>query len=229
MKQKGIHNFDLEQLEKLNVFILPDGYFTLLENEIKLKVSKQSLLARPNLFSVPEGYFKSLEAKIKGSILPAVSDNIQVHNVPEDYFNSLENQIYSKIRSDKKVIKVDFRSSEIVKYAIAASVSLLLIASAILYFLPINQSQYEVATKSEDLPVKSMIAMLNKTDITIYLENNENIETHDIMEFTSPLKQKAINKELEKIMLPVKIGEKEKQTLQMELDEIDISDLQPDI
>lgn len=58
-------NIDLENLERVNVFRVPDNYFQ--ELEVNTNIER---FGKTNIFKVPEGYFESLSGKTLSNIAP---------------------------------------------------------------------------------------------------------------------------------------------------------------
>ncbi len=58
-------NIDLESLERVNIFKVPDNYFQ--ELEVNTNIER---FGKTNIFKVPEGYFESLSEKILSNIAP---------------------------------------------------------------------------------------------------------------------------------------------------------------
>lgn len=58
-------NIDLESLERVNIFKVPDNYFQ--ELEVNINIER---FGKTNIFKVPEGYFESLSEKILSNIAP---------------------------------------------------------------------------------------------------------------------------------------------------------------
>jgi hypothetical protein len=67
-------NIDLESLERVNVFNVPESYFQALELNTNIERFEKN-----NIFKVPIGYFESLSNKILSSIPPKSAKTIKVN------------------------------------------------------------------------------------------------------------------------------------------------------
>lgn len=67
-------NIDLESLERVNVFKVPDNYFQELEANTNIE-----RFGKINIFKVPEGYFESLSEKTILNIAPKQAKTIKVN------------------------------------------------------------------------------------------------------------------------------------------------------
>ncbi len=136
----------LAEMEKINVFQVPESYFTNLDARIGAYVmlhdtSVTDNISKRNLQKIPEGYFDTLSdsilSKIKIAYPESAAEELQklsptlfslktvnVFSVPNGYFESFENEISEKINKKEpaKVISINKRSSWL-KYAAAAVVT----------------------------------------------------------------------------------------------------------
>lgn len=67
-------NIDLESLERVNVFRVPDNYFQ--ELEVNTNIER---FGKTNIFKVSEGYFEGLSEKILSNIAPKQAKTIKVN------------------------------------------------------------------------------------------------------------------------------------------------------
>ena len=67
-------NIDLESLERVNVFNVPENYFQTLELNTKIE-----RFGKNNIFKVPMGYFESLNNKLLSSITSKSAKTIKVN------------------------------------------------------------------------------------------------------------------------------------------------------
>lgn len=195
----------LAEMEKVNVFTVPEGYFIDLDEKIATTVFLQ-VDKKENFQKVPEGYFDSLSNKIlsriKGeeesadneikSISPALHylKQEEVFTVPEGYFDGLSNRILNKVTGqDAKV--VSFNSvKKWWKYAAAAVVAgIITITSLQLFKTQYTNSGSGMVASSTNLPAYVQLASHYKTprqldqgiasltddEIAKYLEKNTTI------------------------------------------------------
>ena len=228
------NNFSLQNAGKNNIFSVPEGYFLNLEQNITNRIPELNPLLKKAVYKIPEGYFERLHAAVSQRIskVDFFKDHELIKNVYEvdkDYFGTLEYNIQNKIHSQAKVINYDFQESTILKYAIAASLTLLLISSGLFYFFSVPVENQLTEVNMQNGNAEMLIASLEKTEILQYLERIENVESQDLVEFSSQQKLARINKDFIGELFPAIIGEKEKQNLKLELEDIDISELSIDI
>lgn len=90
----------LKQVNPVNPFLVPDGYFDNLLNHITchktlIDIKNDNLLAG---YTLPENYFEELSVNIQSRI--TIENKLNVGNAgfitPPDYFNTLEQQIKSR-------------------------------------------------------------------------------------------------------------------------------------
>lgn len=67
-------NIDLERLERVNIFKVPDNYFQ--ELELNTNIER---FGKTNVFKVPEGYFEGLSEKTLSHIAPKSGKTIKVN------------------------------------------------------------------------------------------------------------------------------------------------------
>ena len=194
----------LAEMEKVNVFMVPEGYFINLDEKIATTVFLQ-IERKENFKKVPEGYFDSLSSKILSrineeesaeseikSISPALHylKEEKVFTVPEGYFDDLSDQILNKINSQNSKI-VSFSSArKWWKYAAAAVVAgIITIASLQIFKTPNSNGGENLATASENIPAYVQLASKYKTpkqldqgiasltddEIAKYLERNTTV------------------------------------------------------
>ena len=124
----------LAEMEKVNVFSVPEGYFNYIPSTILLSL-KNEIVAH-NSSTVPEGYFDTLAENIlqkiksvptntnedeiaKQSVLFGLNST-NVFQVPDNYFETLAETILAKATKQKaKIISMPLRR-RLIKYAVAA-------------------------------------------------------------------------------------------------------------
>lgn len=224
------------KLLKQTIYKVPEDYFSTLSSSTKVKILKESPLSNPvfkeGSFLTPEAYFEELktntEDKLASSDLPEiVKENALA--VPEGYFESLSENIQIEINKKGKIQKVDFTSEPSVWYAAAASVALLLLSASFFLFLARPSLKTAHTIHPSEALAMSMIASLDKKEIKQYLEKQGNMETHELIEFASEKKKEKIKSEFEQELLSAPLNEKEKQDLELEMSDVDVSELTSDI
>ncbi len=151
----------LSELERKNVFMVPEGYFNDLHKKILKQINKDKanpVFGLNNSLAVPEGYFENLSTnilnKIKGlenerpseelkklSILLYSLQGTNVFKVPHDYFNQLSAEISNTIKPQGKVVSMRSKNT-VWKIAVAAMMTGVIAVST----LWISQKQNEKET-----------------------------------------------------------------------------------
>lgn len=229
MSKKEKNRIYLDSLPKTNVFKVPEGYFVSLPSEIDKKIVENNSVLKTNIFKTPEGYFDTLSEKVAAK-LPS---NETIHSVPEGYFDSLPDKIQEKINREKLFDETPIiQLIPVVRYSIAAGfIGILMLSSVFLYNLFTSNGTGIAKKETIETPLSAntLIAALSKEDIKKYLESEGNVDVHQLMEFSSPVKKEKIRKEFEKTILNVKLKEKEKKEIELELNDIDLTELYPEI
>ncbi|MDB5203262.1 MAG: hypothetical protein JWQ27_2671 [Ferruginibacter sp.] len=129
----------LAAIPRVNVYRVPEGYFSQLPVELQRRVQEESSFELPagNHFSVPEGYFDQLAGNIMNRIKAETSQlseiatlsptlaaigNQHPFTVPAGYFDGLAKEIRQQLPVTAKVVQMKPRSN-VFRYAAAAVVS----------------------------------------------------------------------------------------------------------
>lgn len=256
MRQEKQNKVRLDELAKTSVFLVPEGYFVRLPENVLAKTVENNVVLKQSALEVPNDYFSTLAEKIEGRIAqqsplsqpsakasifqtPAdyfedLTTSIQQQtntqqqsplSVPEAYFDSLADRIEEKVGKKGKVIKVDFRTGTVVRYAVAASLLLLLSVGGLFYFN--RPTQVELAQKQNEEISKTLIASLDKQEIAHYLEKQD-IESQELVEYATVEKQQKIHSELGQELMLQEIS-KQEHTQELRLDDLDMDELPSDI
>jgi hypothetical protein len=196
---------DLAEMEKVNVFSVPEGYFIDLDKKIATTIFLQQ--DEKNTFQkVPEGYFDSFSSNIISrikeeeesadsemkSISPALHyiKDEKIFTVPEGYFDDLSDRILNRINGQNAKI-VSFNSAKKWwKYAAAAVIAGIITITSMQLFKSQNSNYGKnVAATSANIPayvqlasqyktvkqIEQGIASLTDDEIAKYLEKNTTI------------------------------------------------------
>ena len=184
----------LASMEKMNVFQIPEDYFTDFDAKILTTIFLQD--KKNNFQKVPDGYFNSLSNTILSKIkqeenqtpaeeIKALSPALhylkeeQVFDVPENYFANLSVQILKKINSSKPKVVGISSVRKIWKYAAAAVVACgITISSLQIYNHNSLKNIPELKIASQYKTTEQLdkgIASLSDDEIAKYLEKNGNI------------------------------------------------------
>lgn len=129
----------LAEMEKVNVFALPDGYFSDLEQRILTTIFIHQD-EKINTQKVPEGYFDSLTDKIFAKLKAEKEENAleeirsispalfylkeeKTFHIPENYFDHLSESIFNKIHPRETNVLSLTSDKKWWKYAAAAVVT----------------------------------------------------------------------------------------------------------
>lgn len=162
----------LTELENINVFSVPQGYFTNLPQTILSKLNNDRSISFNGIegdsLTVPEGYFESLSSNILNKIkalqnesaseelkkLSPVLSSLQgtnVFRIPQGYFDELPGEITQIIKPQAKVISIKFKNT-VWKIAVAAMMAGVIAVSS----LWVSQKQIDnkigVALNDKDIP-----------------------------------------------------------------------------
>jgi hypothetical protein len=194
----------LAEIEKVNVFQVPEGYFIDLDEKIATNVFLNQN-GKTGLQKVPEGYFDSLSTKILSRIkeeesaeseIKSISPSLHylkeenVFTVPEGYFDDLSDRILNRINGQNAKVVPLASAKNWWKYAAAAVVAgIITITSLQILKTPDSDSGKTVATAPESIPAYVQLASKYKTakqldqgiasltddEIAKYLEKNTTI------------------------------------------------------
>ncbi len=152
----------LAAMEKINPFLVPEGYFEKMHEQLQAQISIHQFDNQQDFFQLPDQYFDTLEGQISSRVkLEQLVGNAagEVFSVPENYFESLEDKINAKIGiTGKKQSNIRKLTSSWITYAAAACIT------AVLTFGIYNYRTLKTAN------VESQIAQLPEEDIVNYLQ-----------------------------------------------------------
>ncbi|MGB4935403.1 MAG: hypothetical protein WBO30_00195 [Ferruginibacter sp.] len=182
----------LAAIEKLNVFTVPQGYFTQLPDDITIGIGieygNRAQVIEPIADDVPTGYFDSLAGsimvKIKAGEEDAVSEiralspmlysiqNEAIYQVPPGYFENLPGAIVNKVIPQTKVVKMQGRTRAFFKYAVAAAFTGVMALGVFQFTQPADEfvlPEYVTAGLQVE-NVDMELAKISDADIVKYLE-----------------------------------------------------------
>ncbi|MEO7265821.1 MAG: hypothetical protein ABIW38_12965 [Ferruginibacter sp.] len=186
----------LAQMERINVFTVPAGYFSAFASDLadKLEFSedtgKIAKVASP--FTAPAGYFESLPHNIMAAIkdsnssyedelkdispLLAGLDRINLFTIPSEYFENLPAKILSKLPKDGKLVAM--RRLPFIRYAVAAVITGLMGLS--LFTIFDNKTSNNILPKysAQVMQQASRIAQSNSFDEELDALSGKDIEQY---------------------------------------------------
>ncbi|RFS18094.1 hypothetical protein [Emticicia sp. C21] len=83
-------------------------------------------LPKVNVFKVPQGYFENAEESIRATVRVESIERKNIFEVPASYFHELPGRILSKTQEETKVIKVNWWQKGRTMWAAAASIVLII-------------------------------------------------------------------------------------------------------
>lgn len=201
----------LANIDKINVFKVPEDYFQLLDKRITTTVFLTGN-KKNETQKVPEGYFEGLSNKILSAIKNTEDAKEEIKNispvlfslkdkstftVPEHYFENLSNTIFTKIKVKKaKVISIN-SSKRWWKYAAAAAVAGIITIGSLQIFnkKSISDNADQIVFASANVPdyiklsfqyktpqqLDNGIASLSDADIVNYLQQHGNVLDDDLI------------------------------------------------
>jgi hypothetical protein len=181
-------------MEKVNVFIVPQGYFEHLSADILMGIETENGSANITspVADVPAGYFDNLagsiltkikiqEAEDAATEIRALSpmlysiQNENVFEVPTGYFEGLSETVLHTVNPQVKVVSMKSRTTTFFKYAVAAAFTGVM-ALGVFKFTGKSKDEFTVpAYVTEGLKVQDVdqeLAKISNADIVKFLEAN---------------------------------------------------------
>jgi hypothetical protein len=159
----------LAAMEKVNVFTVPEEYFSDLDQRI-LRAIFIHQDGKNNLQKVPEGYFDALPAKILSKVRAEKNETVtqeikalspalfylkeeNTFAVPENYFDDLSERILDKIKGKETKVVLFSSAKKWWKYAAAAVITGVVVISSLQIFNHTsNSNNKETVTASVNIP-----------------------------------------------------------------------------
>lgn len=119
-------NFDLDNLERKNIYKVPENIFKNIQEKVLSGVKDFDLenLERKNIYKTPENMFENIQEKVLSRVQTFDVENLERKNIyktPENLFETVQERVLSEIKAEKKapIFKLNWG------YAVAASVALI--------------------------------------------------------------------------------------------------------
>jgi hypothetical protein len=201
-----------------NPYRVPNGYFEGLAGSILLRIREEKAssedeiaslspllagISRKMPFEVPDNYFNStnLSGITDDERLPfnlEVADRNMPFEVPEGYFETLPDIILARIEKPKSNV-VSLRARRWMRIAAAAVIAGVVAISGFLYLNNRNTVSIDnpewMAKKLKNVETKELEEFIQETDITIARNTSKQVNSKDITEVKSMLKDVS-NEEL---------------------------------
>jgi hypothetical protein len=174
-------DFDLEKLERKNIYEVPENIFESIQDRVLGKVSDFDLdnLERKNIYKIPENMFEEIQMKVMGTVTDFDLEKLErknIYKVSDHLFESIQENVMRELNADRKapIFKLNWG------YAAAASLALIF-GSTFLYNSYSDSNGNQTSTQSfasDDTPKKeSEIAYETlKSDLTSVENNNQIID-----------------------------------------------------
>jgi hypothetical protein len=209
----------LSEMKKINVFSVPQGYFTNLDKQILENIFTLPTLlltSEHHNLGVPEGYFENLVGNILNKIksLPQREEEVEhqpllyslrnenVFKVPANYFEQLPAIILAAVNPRKSKV-IGLKTRTIWNYAVAATITGLMAISSLLIINKTPSSATNQVTKismpayikdsyqyKNEAEINEGISNLSNDDIIKYLEATGNDADDDA--FASGIKEQGL-------------------------------------
>jgi hypothetical protein len=208
----------LEAVSPENLYSVPNGFFESFASSVLQKIATSSLFSKENPYSIPTGYFDNFPAQmmetIKNhpdylnsqeelkSISPLLSslNKAPVYSVPEDYFGNFSVKVNHKPVANKPGAVIRMFSTRVMRYAAAAIVTGLIIATSI--FIAIRNSK-----PSEERTISKVEKDVNKMKDVKQLDKLTDLMNADLNEKSVASNNKIKTDDIEKLLQDVPLEE----------------------
>lgn len=119
-------NFDLDNLERRNIYKVPENLFESIQENVLGVVKDFDLekLERKNIYKVPENMFKTIQGRVLSGVQGFDLDKLErknIYKISEGVFETVQENVLNEIKAEKKtpIFKLNWG------YAVAASVALI--------------------------------------------------------------------------------------------------------
>jgi len=119
-------NFDLDNLERRNIYIVPENLFESIQENVLGGVKDFDLekLERKNIYKVPENMFETIQDRVLSGVQGFDLDKLErknIYKISEGAFETVQENVLNEIKAEKKtpIFKLNWG------YAVAASVALI--------------------------------------------------------------------------------------------------------
>ncbi|MGD1318609.1 hypothetical protein [Chryseobacterium sp. 2R14A] len=119
-------NFDLDNLERKNIYKVPENLFESIQENVLGGVKDFDLekLERKNIYKVPENMFETIQGRVLSGVQGFDLDKLErknIYKISEGVFETVQENVLNEIKAEKKtpIFKLNWG------YAVAASVALI--------------------------------------------------------------------------------------------------------
>ncbi|MCX8522663.1 hypothetical protein OF897_01845 [Chryseobacterium formosus] len=189
-------NFDLDNLERKNIFKVPENIFENIQERVLSGVKDFDLenLERKNIYKIPENLFQTVQDRVLSEVREFNLEELErknIYKIPENLFEKIQGKVLSEIKVEKKasIFKLNWG------YSAAASLALIF-GSAFIYNLnsdsAINSDSANNIADNRTAPKKeSQVAYETlASDLTSVENNDQRIESQANIK---PMVSQAVN------------------------------------
>lgn len=119
-------NFDLDNLERKNIYKVPENIFENIQERVLSGVKDFDLekLERKNIYKVPENMFETIQGRVLSGVQGFDLDKLErknIYKISEGVFETVQENVLNEIKAEKKtpIFKLNWGN------AVAASVALI--------------------------------------------------------------------------------------------------------
>lgn len=182
-------DFDIEKLDKQNIYSVPDNLFQNIQNRVLAEANDFDVekLERKNIYHISDGLFENIQnnviADVKGFDLEML-ERKNIYKVQDYLFENIQSRVLAEIIVKKKtpVFKLS--------WAYAAAASLALIFGGTFLYNSISDNSSEIAVVEISPKKESQIAYETlQADLTSVESNNQIAENQDVRPLVSTASQ----------------------------------------
>jgi hypothetical protein len=176
-----MENFDLDNLERKNIYKVPENLFESIQENVLGGVKDFDLekLERKNIYKVPENMFETIQDRVLSGVQSFDLDKLErknIYKIPEGVFETVQENVLNEIKAEKKapIFKLNWG------YAIAASVALIFGVTFVYNSnSPVNVDSVNRYANNREVPKKeSQIAYETlASDLTSVENANQTVES----------------------------------------------------
>jgi len=176
-----MENFDLGNLERKNIYKVPENLFESIQENVLGGVKDFDLekLERKNIYKVPENMFETIQDRVLSGVQSFDLDKLErknIYKIPEGVFETVQENVLNEIKAEKKapIFKLNWG------YAIAASVALIFGVTFVYNSnSPVNGDSVNRYANNREVPKKeSQIAYETlASDLTSVENANQTVES----------------------------------------------------
>jgi predicted house-cleaning NTP pyrophosphatase (Maf/HAM1 superfamily) len=151
-----------------------------MENELENSENYlKSVASRALGFSLPDGYFDAIENRFSSLLSEEKIPKNIAFKIPENYFESLEKEVFAKVLSSERKVKVISLSQRVFKYTFIVAAAAVLFFTGITYLGNTNTTEITFDNLADNEIKKWLLensAIFTTPDISMVFTEKELIE-----------------------------------------------------